>query len=245
MMNNYMPILDHLNGQMSKKNKSQKPNESIINKQFKQVIKNNAQRKVQLQAASLVNFTKYLTPIPIFTNFSKKEKRRENFPTHYKAIITLIYQSQTKTLQENYTVFVRNLDTKILYKTLVNWTWSEVALSPRTFCNPMDCSPPDSSVHGIFQARILEWVAISFPRDLPDPGIALRSPALQADSSPSEPPGNPRCRRPRFDSWVWTIPWRRDRLATPVFPGFPCGSAGKESACNAGDLGLIPVRKIT
>ena len=120
MMNNYMPILDHLNGQMSKKNKSQKPNESIINKQFKQVIKNNAQRKVQLQAASLVNFTKYLTPIPIFTNFSKKEKRRENFPTHYKAIITLIYQSQTKTLQENYTVFVRNLDTKILYKTLVN-----------------------------------------------------------------------------------------------------------------------------
>ena len=34
--------------------------------------------------------------------------------------------------------------------------------------------------------------------------------------------------------------WRRDRLPTPVFFGFPCGSAGKESACNAGDLGLIP-----
>ena len=33
----------------------------------------------------------------------------------------------------------------------------------------------------------------------------------------------------------------RDRLHTPVFLGFPCGSAGKESACNAGDLGLIPV----
>ena len=30
------------------------------------------------------------------------------------------------------------------------------------FCNPMDCSPPGSSVYGIFQARILEWVAISF-----------------------------------------------------------------------------------
>ena len=30
--------------------------------------------------------------------------------------------------------------------------------------------------------------------------------------------------------------WRRDRLPTPVFLGFPCGSAGKESACNAGDL---------
>ena len=34
--------------------------------------------------------------------------------------------------------------------------------------------------------------------------------------------------------------WRRDRLSTPGFLGFPCGSAGKESACNVGDLGLIP-----
>ena len=33
--------------------------------------------------------------------------------------------------------------------------------------------------------------------------------------------------------------WRRDRLPTPVFLGFPCGSAGKESACNAGELGSI------
>ena len=36
------------------------------------------------------------------------------------------------------------------------------------------------------------------------------------------------------------IPWRRDRLPTPVFLGFPCGSVGKESAHNAGDLGSIP-----
>ena len=35
----------------------------------------------------------------------------------------------------------------------------------------MDCSPPGSSVQGIFQARILEWVAISFSRGLPHPGI--------------------------------------------------------------------------
>ena len=46
--------------------------------------------------------------------------------------------------------------------------------------------------------------------------------------------------RPRFDSWVGKMPWRRDRLPTPVFLGFPCGSDGKESACNAGDLGSIP-----
>ena len=53
----------------------------------------------------------------------------------------------------------------------------------------MHDSPPGSSVHGILQARILEWVAFPFSRDLPDPGIEPRSPTLQADSSLSEPPG--------------------------------------------------------
>ena len=41
---------------------------------------------------------------------------------------------------------------------------SEVAQSCPTLGDPMDCSPPDSSIHGIFQARILEWVAISFSK---------------------------------------------------------------------------------
>ena len=48
------------------------------------------------------------------------------------------------------------------------------------------------------------------------------------------------CRRPRFNSWVGKIPWRRDRLPTSVFLGFPVGSDGKESTCNVGDLGSIP-----
>ena len=48
------------------------------------------------------------------------------------------------------------------------------------------------------------------------------------------------CRRPWFDSWVRKTHWKRDRLPTPVLLGFPCGSAGKESACNMGDLGSIP-----
>ena len=55
----------------------------------------------------------------------------------------------------------------------------------------MDCGPPGSFVHGILQARILEWVAIPSAGDLPDPGIKPTSPALQADSLPSEPPGKP------------------------------------------------------
>ena len=42
--------------------------------------------------------------------------------------------------------------------------WSEVAQLCLTLCNPMDCGLPGSSVHGIFQARILEWVSISFAR---------------------------------------------------------------------------------
>ena len=56
----------------------------------------------------------------------------------------------------------------------------EVAQSCLTLCNPIDCSLPGSSVHGILQARIMEWVAISFSRDLPDPGIE---------------PGLPHCRQ--------------------------------------------------
>ena len=65
-----------------------------------------------------------------------------------------------------------------------------VCQSCPTLCDPMDCSPPGSSVHGISQARIMEWVAISFSRGF-SPGIELRSPALQADFLPSEPSGKP------------------------------------------------------
>jgi len=48
-----------------------------------------------------------------------------------------------------------------------------------TLCDPMDCSPPGSSVHGVLQASILKGVAIPFSRGLPNPGIEARSPALQ------------------------------------------------------------------
>ena len=59
---------------------------------------------------------------------------------------------------------------------------SEVVQSSPTLCHPMDCSLTGSSVHGIFLARVLEWGAISFSRDLPDPGVEPRSPALHADA---------------------------------------------------------------
>ena len=71
-----------------------------------------------------------------------------------------------------------------------------------TLCDPTDCSPPGSSVHGIFQARILEWVAVPFSRG-------------------SSQPNHLQCRRPGFD------PWRREWLPTPVF--LPRESHGQKS----------------
>ena len=66
-----------------------------------------------------------------------------------------------------------------------------VTQSCLTLCDAMDCSLPGSPVHGIFQARILEWVAFPPPGDLPNPEINLRSPALHVYSLLSEPPGKP------------------------------------------------------
>ena len=65
---------------------------------------------------------------------------------------------------------------------------NEVAQSYPTLSDPMDCSPPGSSIHGILQARILE--SFPSPGDLPDPGIQPRSPALQVDSLPAKPQRN-------------------------------------------------------
>ena len=57
---------------------------------------------------------------------------------------------------------------------------------------PTLCKPMDYTVRGILQARILEWVAIPSPGDLPNSEIEPRSPALQADSLPSELQGKPK-----------------------------------------------------
>ena len=67
--------------------------------------------------------------------------------------------------------------------------WCEVKVKVAQSCLTL-CDPMDYTVHGILQARILEWVAFSFSRgDLPNPGIEPRSHALPADSLPAEPQG--------------------------------------------------------
>ena len=61
-----------------------------------------------------------------------------------------------------------------------------------TLCDPMDCSPPDSSVHGILQARVLGWLPFPSPEDLPNPGtepVSLMSPALSGRFFTWEAPG--------------------------------------------------------
>ena len=65
-----------------------------------------------------------------------------------------------------------------------------------TVSDAVDWSPPASPVHGILQARMLEWAALSSSRDLPSPGIEPRSLASQADSSLFAPPGKPPDRNP-------------------------------------------------
>ena len=66
---------------------------------------------------------------------------------------------------------------------------SEVAQSCLTLCDPMDCSLPGSSVHGISQAEYWSGLPFPSPGDLPNPGIEPGSPALWADSLLSEPLG--------------------------------------------------------
>ena len=59
-------------------------------------------------------------------------------------------------------------------------------------CDPMDCSPPSSPVHGIFQARYWSGLPSPLLGDLPNPGIKPRSSGMQVDSLPSEPAGKPK-----------------------------------------------------
>ena len=74
--------------------------------------------------------------------------------------------------------------------------------------------PMDYTVHGIPQTRILEWVAFSFSRGSSQPpGIEPRSPALQADSSPPEPPGKPK------NTGVGSLPSPADLPSPGIEPG--------------------------
>ena len=123
------------------------------------------------------------------------------------------------------------------------WWWCSRSVVSDS-CGPMDCSPLGSSVHGILQARKLELLFPS-PGDLPDPRIepGSKPPGMHTGRSTlwlqlfrmsaralfglplwlSWQRIHLQCRTPGFDPWVAKVPWRRERLPTPVFwPGeFP------------------------
>ena len=66
-----------------------------------------------------------------------------------------------------------------------------VTQSCMTICDAVDCSPTGCSVHGILQARILEWVVIPFFRGSSEPRDWTQVSCIKADSLSSEPPGKP------------------------------------------------------
>ena len=96
-----------------------------------------------------------------------------------------------------------------------------VAQSCPTLCNSMDCSPPGSSVHGDFPGKDnwSGWLCPP-PGDLPDSGIKPRSPALQVDSLPSEPPGTPPLAPEKPMEWV-ASPYPGDLPNPEIEPGSP------------------------
>ena len=107
---------------------------------------------------------------------------------NYHSIVNQLYSNiKQKVLQNEFspsTVELRN--------TLHVCMHAQSLQSCPTLCDPMDCCRPASSVHGILQAGILEWVAVPSSRGFPDPGFKPESPALLADSSPLSHQGSPR-----------------------------------------------------
>ena len=81
------------------------------------------------------------------------------------------------------------VDTNIVRQLLFSHS---VIIDMFDLCDPMDRSLPGSSVHGISQARIWEWAAISFSGDLPNSGIQPTSPALAGRFSTTESPEKPK-----------------------------------------------------
>ena len=149
---------------------------------------------------------------------------------------------------------------------MVFWECCASSLLCPAFCNPMDYSPPGSSVHvdspgqnsGVGCHSLLQRI---FPTQGSNPGLPHCRQILDHLSHQGSPilgevlfmlgftrtsliaqlvRNPPSKQETRFDCWVGKICWRRDRLPTPVFSGFPCSSAGKESTCNVGVLGSIP-----
>ena len=137
----------------------------------------------------------------ILANFSHAYGSHCNIPYIFgvwPAYLTSLVPLFSKDIFASSVYFLVNLSLLIkyvYYACYYFYVWSSfcfIIKSCQTLCDPIDCSPSVSSVHGISQARILEWVAISFSGNLPDPGIEPTSPELAGAFFTTEPPGKPK-----------------------------------------------------
>ena len=91
--------------------------------------------------------------------------------TVHKAVAKTFYLASylRSSLLYFFLVLLYKFDSESTFQNYAILETETFAQSCPTLCDPMDCSPPVSSVHGILQARILEWVAIPFSREAPRP----------------------------------------------------------------------------
>ena len=121
-------------------------------------------------------------PVPAFP-LLKTASPRWHLPEHDSSQLLLfclwIYADTVPLLKMPFlALFLKHLKVKVKL------------LSCPTFCDPVDCNRQAPPSMGFSRQEYWSGLPLSFPGDLPDTGIELRSPALQANSLPSEPPGN-------------------------------------------------------
>ena len=104
--------------------------------------------------------------------------------------------------------FPHHMGLAVLTGKVKKWKWSRSVVSDSLW--PLDCSPPGSSVRGILQARILEWVAISFSRGSSRPRDQTLVSCIAGRSLPSEPPGKTTFRKvPTKPRWTGHLAWKQ------------------------------------
>ena len=117
----------------------------------------------------------------MFTSSPKGPEHMALLITLFHKILTFLWHSFLRN------TFLSSHFTFSLYTPFILLSGSSCVCDLQTLCDPVGCSLPGSSVHGLLQAAIMEWVDVSSSGDLPDPGIEPASPAapaLQVDSLP-------------------------------------------------------------
>ena len=140
---------------------------TTINGKFRHTHRDRGEEFVKVKAKDWVMPTQFRN----VWDYQKLEDERKHLPLEIiEGVWPHWHLATSRTVEEHMSCYFKphswkvidhpkKLTTNLIFRMAVL-----VAQSCPTLCDPMDCSPPGSSVHGILQARILEWVAISFSR---------------------------------------------------------------------------------